>query len=128
MGNSSRLGYRPFQIQTPDFCLHVRSQFLLLYYKLAKSDRAFVENPKTLRMLTITVDEIQQNWTTYLDRVAAGDRIVIVKDGRAIAELCPIVPRDRQPRPFGLCAGEFVVPDDFDDPLPEEILSAFEGE
>lgn len=30
-------------------------------------------------------------------------------------------------RPFGLCAGEFVVPDDFDDPLPAEILDAFEG-
>ena len=30
-------------------------------------------------------------------------------------------------RPFGLCAGEFVVPEDFDAPLPEEILNAFEG-
>jgi len=30
-------------------------------------------------------------------------------------------------RPFGLCAGDFVVPDDFDEPLPEDILSAFEG-
>ncbi len=33
----------------------------------------------------------------------------------------------KQLRPFGLCAGEFRVPDDFDAPLPEEILSAFEG-
>ncbi|HEY53604.1 MAG TPA: type II toxin-antitoxin system Phd/YefM family antitoxin [Caldilineae bacterium] len=30
-------------------------------------------------------------------------------------------------RPFGLCAGEFAVPDDFDEPLPEDILSSFEG-
>ena len=30
-------------------------------------------------------------------------------------------------RPFGLCAGEFEVPEDFDAPLPEEILNAFEG-
>ena len=30
-------------------------------------------------------------------------------------------------RPFGLARGEFVVPDDFDDPLPEEILRDFEG-
>ncbi len=34
---------------------------------------------------------------------------------------------DKQLRPFGLCAGEFTVPDDFDDPLPEEILKEFEG-
>ena len=29
-------------------------------------------------------------------------------------------------RPFGLAKGEFVVPDDFDAPLPEEILASFE--
>jgi hypothetical protein len=34
---------------------------------------------------------------------------------------------DKHLRPFGLCAGEFTVPDDFEAPLPEEILSAFEG-
>lgn len=34
---------------------------------------------------------------------------------------------DQPLRPFGLCAGEFTVPDDFDDPLPEEILKGFEG-
>ena len=30
-------------------------------------------------------------------------------------------------RPSGLCEGEFIVPDDFDDPLPEEVLREFEG-
>ncbi|MEG3438335.1 hypothetical protein V0288_14490 [Pannus brasiliensis CCIBt3594] len=34
---------------------------------------------------------------------------------------------DKPLRPFGLCAGEFTVPDDFDEPLPEEILQEFEG-
>ena len=38
-----------------------------------------------------------------------------------------IMIESKQPRPFGLCTGEFTVPDDFDEPLPEEILSAFEG-
>jgi hypothetical protein len=33
---------------------------------------------------------------------------------------------DKQLRPFGLCAGEFCTPDDFDVTLPEEILNAFE--
>jgi hypothetical protein len=37
-------------------------------------------------------------------------------------------PIKKEPRPFGLCAGEFVVPDDFDAPLPEEILRDFEGQ
>lgn len=30
-------------------------------------------------------------------------------------------------RPFGLCQGEFRVPDDFDAPLPEYIIKEFEG-
>ena len=30
-------------------------------------------------------------------------------------------------RPVGLAAGKFTVPDDFDDPLPDELLDAFEG-
>ncbi len=30
-------------------------------------------------------------------------------------------------RPYGLCEGDFVVPDDFDEPLPENILQDFEG-
>jgi hypothetical protein len=47
--------------------------------------------------------------------------------GLRIAELKPIAPSSKQLRPFGLCAGEFTVPDDFDAPLPEEILNAFEG-
>jgi hypothetical protein len=32
------------------------------------------------------------------------------------------------PRPFGLCKGEFCVPDDFDAPLPENIIKEFEGQ
>ena len=35
--------------------------------------------------------------------------------------------RSRPPRPYGLCAGEFQVPDDFDAPLPESELSRFES-
>ena len=31
------------------------------------------------------------------------------------------------PPPFGLCKGEFTVPDDFDAPLPENIIKEFEG-
>ena len=36
-------------------------------------------------------------------------------------------PSQGLPRPVGLCAGEFIVPADFDDPLPPDILDAFEG-
>jgi hypothetical protein len=32
-----------------------------------------------------------------------------------------------QPRPIGLAKGQFTVPDDFNAPLPEDVLQAFEG-
>ncbi|NJR72583.1 MAG: type II toxin-antitoxin system Phd/YefM family antitoxin [Scytonema sp. CRU_2_7] len=63
----------------------------------------------------------------YLNQVEAGESFVIVQADKVIAELKPITNTNKQLRPFGLCAGEFTVPDDFDEPLPEDILNAFEG-
>ena len=35
--------------------------------------------------------------------------------------------KQKELRPFALCAGEFIVPSDFNDQLPEDILHDFEG-
>lgn len=50
----------------------------------------------------------------------------MVRGGRPIAELWPIPAAPPGPCPFGLCAGELTIPDDFDAPLPEEIMRSFE--
>ena len=42
------------------------------------------------------------------------------------ALLTILEPEVTQPRPFGLCKGEFRVPNDFDEPLPEDLLRDFE--
>lgn len=78
-------------------------------------------------MGTVSLQELQQDPDSLLDRVEAGERLVVVRGGRAVAELRPVPATHPGPRPFGLCAGEFVVPDDFDAPLPEEILRELEG-
>ena len=81
-------------------------------------------------MKTISTDEMQNDWPGYLRRVETGETLVITQGGEPIAELKPLIRPVREPRqtrPFGLCAGEFVVPDDFDAPLPDEVLDAFEG-
>lgn len=78
-------------------------------------------------MQQITVQEIQQNPSKYLNQVEAGESFLIVQEDKPIAELKPITNSKKPPRPFGLCKGEFTVPDDFDAPLPEDILKAFEG-
>lgn len=77
-------------------------------------------------MLNVTIDEIQRDPLKYLRQVEAGETFVIVQANKAIAELRPILSNDKQLRSFGLCAGEFTVPNNFDEPLPEGILNAFE--
>jgi len=78
-------------------------------------------------MLNVTIDEIQRDPLKYLRQVEAGVTFIIIQADKPIAEIRPISSSGKQLRPFGLCAGEFTVPDDFDAPLPENILSAFEG-
>ncbi len=80
-------------------------------------------------MITISVDEIQRDLPGYLKRVEAGETLLVVQADRPVAQIKP-VNQDvgtRQLRPAGLCTGEFTVPDDFDAPLPEDILRGFEG-
>jgi antitoxin (DNA-binding transcriptional repressor) of toxin-antitoxin stability system len=78
-------------------------------------------------MVRVSVEEIQRDLPAYLQRVAAGETLVIVEAGKPVAEVKPIISPGKSLRPFGLCAGEFTVPDDFNHPLPEDILKAFEG-
>jgi len=78
-------------------------------------------------MITVTIEEIQADVPGYLRRVQAGEAFTVVRDHEPIAEIWPVRHAVGQPRPIGLCAGEFVVPDDFDAPLPEDVLLQFEG-
>ena len=77
--------------------------------------------------LQVNIEEILQHFSDYLQQVEYGRVILITKSGKAIAEITPVTSDGKSLRPFGLCAGEFTVPDDFDAPLPEPILEMFEG-
>jgi antitoxin (DNA-binding transcriptional repressor) of toxin-antitoxin stability system len=78
-------------------------------------------------MSTISLQDLARDPGGLLDRVAAGEHLVVVRGGRAVAELRPVAPARLSPRPYGLAAGTFAVPDDFDAPLPDDILREFEG-
>lgn len=78
-------------------------------------------------MKNISVDEVKRDPAGFLQRVLEGETLVITERDRPVAEIRPIE-AVRRPRRFGFAAGSFVVPDDFDDPLPEEILRDFEDE
>lgn len=78
-------------------------------------------------MSTITVQDLQRDLLGVLRRVENGEALLIVRDQQAVAEIKPASALPCQPRPYGLCAGEFTVPGDFDQPLPNHILQDFEG-
>ena len=78
-------------------------------------------------MLKVTIEEIQNDPLKYLRQAESGETFVIVQADEPIAELRPIASKSKSLRPAGLCASEFVVPDDFDDPLPEDIFKTFKG-
>jgi antitoxin (DNA-binding transcriptional repressor) of toxin-antitoxin stability system len=53
--------------------------------------------------------------------------VVIARAGRPVARLTRLVGTTRKRR-LGLLNGRFRIPDDFNRPLPDEVLRAFEGE
>jgi antitoxin (DNA-binding transcriptional repressor) of toxin-antitoxin stability system len=62
-----------------------------------------------------------------VNEVAAGEEIVIARAGKPVARLLPYAPR-REPRQPDLLKGQIWIAEDFDEPLPEEIMAAFRGE
>jgi antitoxin (DNA-binding transcriptional repressor) of toxin-antitoxin stability system len=73
------------------------------------------------------MQDLARDPKALLERVETGESLLVIRDGRPVAELRPFRIGPLQPRPFGLAAGAFVVPDDFDAPLTAEILREFEG-
>ena len=74
--------------------------------------------------VTVGVHEAKTTLSQLLRRVAAGEEVVITRGGTPIAKLVPT--RRPRERALGFDHDVLVVPDDFDDPLPPDVLAAFE--
>jgi len=70
--------------------------------------------------------EAKSSFSQLVDRAAAGEEIIIAKAGKPLARLTAF-PRDRKVRVPGGWEGQVQVAPDFDEPLPVELLDAFEG-
>jgi prevent-host-death family protein len=77
-----------------------------------------------LYIMAVNIHEAKTNLSKLLERVALGEEVIIAKAGKPVAKL---VPFDTEPktRTLGSAKGEFVVPDDFNDPLPKEVEDLF---
>lgn len=79
-------------------------------------------------METINIHQAKTNLSRLLSRVEQGEEIIIANRGVPIAKLVPFRPSLNRRSSLGQDRGRFVVPDDFNAPLPKEILAAFEGD
>jgi len=79
-------------------------------------------------MLRVNVHDAKTHLSKYLARVAKGESIIVCRHNIPIAELRPLTPPERPPRPIGLCKGMFEVPPEFFEPLPADLLALFNGE
>lgn len=77
-------------------------------------------------MKEINTYEAKTRLSQLLRRVAAGEEITIANRGVPIARLVPI-PAQETRRRLGIFHNQMTIADDFDAPLPDNILRAFEG-
>lgn len=73
---------------------------------------------------SVGVHEAKTQLSRLLQRVRAGEEVVITSRGKEVARL---VPPANPTRDFGWDAARLVVPDDFDEPLPDDVLRGFES-
>jgi prevent-host-death family protein len=74
--------------------------------------------------MEVNIHEASAHLSRLLKKVATGEEIIITKAGRPVAKLIPAAARPKRLW-LGSAKGEFVVPDDFNDPLPKEIEDLF---
>lgn len=80
-----------------------------------------------MTMKKVNIYEAKARLSECLDAVAAGERVVICKRNRPVAELTRVGAARTEPRPIGRERGRLTVPAAFFDPLPDELVDAFDS-
>jgi antitoxin (DNA-binding transcriptional repressor) of toxin-antitoxin stability system len=78
-------------------------------------------------MIRINIHEAKTHLSRYLPLLEQGETIILCKRNVPIAEIRPIEKRRSTPRQLGFMQGQVKVSDAFFEPLPEDLLAAFEG-
>ena len=77
-------------------------------------------------MNTLNIHAAKTHLSRLIEEVAEGEEVVIAKAGRPVARLVAFGKAPGK-RTLGILKGRLKVPRDFDAPLPDEVITAFEG-
>jgi len=75
---------------------------------------------------TANIYEAKTKLSKLVDEAAQGEDVIIARNGKPVARLTSLKP-EKLPLRMGLMKGEIWIADDFDTPLPDDILAGFEG-
>jgi prevent-host-death family protein len=75
---------------------------------------------------TVNIYEAKTQLSKLVDLASNGTDVVIARAGKPVARLTALK-EEKRPLVYGLLAGEGWIADDFNDPLPDDILAGFEG-
>jgi antitoxin (DNA-binding transcriptional repressor) of toxin-antitoxin stability system len=78
-------------------------------------------------MEVISMHQAKSTLSQLVKRAATGETILLGAYGKVEAKLVPATESAMPTKKIGVLAGKLVVPEDFDAPLPDDILQTFEG-
>ncbi|MCL6639358.1 MAG: type II toxin-antitoxin system Phd/YefM family antitoxin [Firmicutes bacterium] len=73
----------------------------------------------------VNIHEAKTRFSKLIERVREGEEIIIAKAGTPVARLVPVASKPARRVP-GSAKGKLTIAPDFDEPLPEAVLEAFE--
>jgi prevent-host-death family protein len=77
--------------------------------------------------MEVNIHEAKTHFSRLLQRVANGEEVIIARAGVPVARLVPVEPEKPKVRPLGMDRDSIWIADDFDAPLPDDLLKAFYG-
>ncbi len=77
-------------------------------------------------MIIVNTYRAKSRLSKLLERAGKGEDVVIARAGKPVARLVAYE-GTATPRKLGWLKGKMVVPENLDDPLPDDLLDAFEG-
>ena len=77
-------------------------------------------------MTRVNIHEAKTHLSRLAEEVAAGEEIIVAKAGKPMMKMVPLS-NVTQSRVIGMLKGKIHIAKNFDAPLPNDVLDAFEG-
>ena len=76
--------------------------------------------------MIVNMHEAKTHFSRYVARALSGEEVLIAKNGKPLVKLVP-ANAPNGPRTAGLSEGSISVAENFDEPLPDDLLKSFES-